>query len=156
MTTNIKDAQATARSIAAAAATFTAASPFSTTTNHHHHMPSSETERVPLTTHGRGDAAREEERGMLLKAFACVLMAAATAAGCTAFVSRRRASHGLAGPVQLSEASRWVYRRVSDLSGRGAERHDPHMAARISHARQRARNQRARKERQRERARENM
>ena len=90
---------------------------------------------------------------MLLKAFACVLMAAATAAGCTAFVSRRRASHGLAGPVQLSEASRWVYRRVSDLSGRGAERHDPHMAARISHARQRARNQRARKERERERAR---
>ena len=40
-----------------------------------------------------------------------------------------------------------MYRRVQDLSGRGAERHDPHMAARITHARIRARRERLRAER---------
>ena len=82
---------------------------------------------------------RESERGMLLKAFGCLFVAAATAAGCTAFVQRRR---GPATAVQLSEASRWVYRRVHDLGGRSTT--EPHMAARLSHARLRARRERTR------------
>ena len=70
------------------------------------------------------------------KAILYLMGAAAVAAVCVMFVSRRR---GLGNAAQMSDAGRWVYRRVHDLSaGRGPTLLDPQMAARLSHARQRA------------------
>ena len=107
-------------------------------------MPADEHGQKLLPSAGRKASSAAEDRGMLLKAFACVLIAAATAAGCTAFYSRRR---GPGTAVQLSEASRWMYRRVQDLGFRGAGQYDSHMAKKMGHARARAHRERQRRER---------
>ena len=67
--------------------------------------------------------------------FGALLAVALVGAACTWLTTRR---HGPNQAIQLSEAQRWAYRRIHDLSMRGAGRYDPHLAERLTHARQRA------------------
>lgn len=75
-------------------------------------------------------------------AFCGVLIVASVAAGCVVVMTKRR---GPSMRGQLSDLNRWAYRRIYDLSGRGPDRYDPHMASRLSFARIRAKRERAKK-----------
>ena len=68
--------------------------------------------------------------------FGAVLIVASFAAGCVHLAMRRR---GPSSALHIATEGQWAYRRVTDLSGRGAMRYDPHMAVRLEGARMRAR-----------------
>lgn len=81
--------------------------------------------------------ATERPQGMsMMHVFAAVMIVASFAAGCVLMTMRRR---GHSSALHIAREGQWAYRRVTDLSGRGAMRYDPHMAVRLEGARMRAR-----------------